>query len=125
MLRRYLIEFDTESYDWQTHVSVPRYVGVTAYSVLDALNLMARWLLRSDVWPPISAITVDYDFGKSEFPWGVFSNGVSVWRGLWMPALTLHCGPDDGHKVPNRPNARTSTLEDLAGVRIMTEEQGT
>ena len=118
MLSRYVIEFDTESYDWQLHGAVPRFVGVSAYSVLDALNLTARWLLRSDTWPRIAEISINYDLNASEFPWGIHPRGVPVWRGLWMPAINLFYGPDNGHSIPFRPEARTAEPEDLVGATI-------
>jgi len=121
MLTRYVIEFDTESYDWQKHGAIPRFVGVSAYSIMDALNLTARWLLRSDHWPPIFEITTNYDLNKTEYPWGLHPRGVPVWRGLWMPAITLLYGPDDGHCIPFRPGARNAMLKDLTGAKIKAE----
>jgi hypothetical protein len=122
MLTRYVIEFDTNSYDWQQHGAVPRFVGVSAYSIMDALNLTARWLLRSDTWPPIAEITANYNLNKEEYPWGIHPRGVPVWRGLWMPAFNLFYGPDDAHSIPFRPDARTSTSDDLIGTKIKAEQ---
>jgi hypothetical protein len=117
MLRRYLIEYDFESYDWREYPHVPLFVGVTAYSLEDALNLVARWILKSDEWPPVKRVLEDYDMNAAvEYPWGskgLCNLGVCVWRGIWWPALNLFWGADYGHNPPPRPGARRATAEDV------------
>ncbi|MCG8602700.1 MAG: hypothetical protein MI807_21325 [Verrucomicrobiales bacterium] len=115
LLTRYVIGFKIEDYDWREHGATPKHVGVTGFNHLDALNLIAQWVLRSDTWPPIENVWEDFDMAQVEELWGVANCGNAAARGVWMPALNIIYGVDDGRAAPFRPDARESSDIDFEG----------
>ena len=115
-LTRYVFGFNLADYEWGKHGALPRYVGVTAFDHKDAVDLISRWLFRSDTWPQIEKIWENFDLDMTEELWAKPGLGNPAGRGLWMPPLNHIYGIDDGRNPPFRPEARSSIDSDFEGV---------
>ncbi len=115
-LRRYLFRFGLEDYDWELYGAIPNPVGVTAINHEDGLNIISKWVFKSDVWPRVIEIWEDFDIGLTEQVVGLVNIGNPATRGVWLPPFNLFYGADDGRNVPFRPDARVCNSSDFEGV---------
>ncbi|MFC6010309.1 hypothetical protein [Nocardia lasii] len=85
--RRFWIEFDpAECAD----VRLWEGVGVTGFDVADCLSMVAEMVWDGPL-PPVRRIVADVSLAE---PLPVRRGlGVSVWRGVWYPAVNLALGP--------------------------------
>lgn len=90
-LTRYWIEFarplQRHGIRW-----LPSAVGVTAYSLDDALEIVCQYLYEympmpheGESLPPVSTITEGIDVSTIERKH--FGLGVPIWRGIWYPPI--------------------------------------
>lgn len=68
---------------------VPAHVGVSAWSLADALRMIES--VYGDELPAIRTIVVDVDL--TTLALNVWEVGVPVWPGIWHPPLNLWAGP--------------------------------
>jgi hypothetical protein len=83
-VKRFLIEFASDDGRHYT----PRTVGVTAWTINDALRLISE-RFRGETPEPVR-ITEDPDL-SAVWPGSL---GVSVWPGIWHPPLNMSCAHD-------------------------------
>lgn len=94
LLKRYWIEFPRELTQHGT-LWLPAAVGVTAYSLGDALDIIHQHLnhyLRlsheQHLPPPVVRFTEDVDISALADKHGrPLATGISVWRGIWYPYI--------------------------------------
>ena len=86
MLRRYWIKFDIKIGDPYSEWTLLG-VGVTAFDIADALNMIQELLFGEDPLPPITSVVEDADISTLDKGHVLPNMGVPVWRGVWFPNL--------------------------------------
>jgi hypothetical protein len=90
-LVRYWIEFARGAGDATRPNWLPAVVGVTAYSVEDALAIVRAYAPRLDsgqLLPDVARVVENVDLSAAEFDRYRSWIGAPIWRGLWYPDFT-------------------------------------
>ena len=104
-LRMYWVCFLMDGEKWRDrYVGMPPACGVTAFDSNDAVSLAWKWLGSSEHFPEVESVTELRSVFEIPDD-NRHSQGVTVWRGVWAPAVNLYYGPDldyasDGSNSP-------------------------